>query len=65
MEQGGIQANSSHMPGECLNLLDHWVHSFSISALTRAYCSIPGAPVLGLTQLFTRGVHPNQYGLFA
>ena len=35
LEQGGTQTHISHNPGECLNLLDHWAHSFPVSALNK------------------------------
>ena len=32
LEPGGTQTHISHKLGQHLNLLDHWVHSFQVSA---------------------------------
>ena len=33
LEPGWTQSHISGKPGECLNHLDHWVHSFPVTAL--------------------------------
>ena len=33
LEPGGTQTQVSHMPGEHLYHLDHWVHSFPVTTL--------------------------------